>query len=68
MNALWHAYQNTDKQSFSEKYIAMLSAGGTKSHNDLLKPFNLSAYDKSFWQKGISMISGLMDELESLKT
>ena len=68
VNALWHAYQNTDKQSFSEKYIAMLSAGGTKSHNDLLKPFNLSAYDKSFWQKGISMISGLMDELESLKT
>ena len=68
VNALWHSYQNTDKQSFSEKYIAMLSAGGTKSHNDLLKPFNLSAYDKSFWQKGISMISGLMDELESLKT
>mgnify|MGYP000114855323 FL=1 len=68
VNALWHAYQNTDKQSFSEKYIAMLSAGGTKSHNDLLKPFHLSAYDKSFWQKGISMISGLMDELESLKT
>ena len=68
VNALWHAYQNTDKQSFSEKYIAMLSAGGTKSHNELLKPFNLSAYDKSFWQKGISMISGLMDELESLKT
>ena len=46
----------------------MLSAGGTKSHNDLLKPFNLSAYDKSFWQKGISMISSLMDELEILKT
>ena len=68
VNALWHAYQNTDKQSFSEKYIAMLSAGGTKSHNDLLKPFNLSAYDKSLWQKGINMISGLMDELESLKT
>ena len=68
VNALWHSYQNTDKNSFSKKYIAMLSAGGTKSHNDLLKPFNLSAYDKSFWQKGISMISGLMDELESLKT
>jgi len=68
VNALWHSYQNTDKNSFSKKYIAMLSAGGTKSHNDLLKPFNLSAYDKSFWQKGISMISSLMDELEILKT
>ena len=66
VNALWYSYQNTDKKIFTEKYIAMLSAGGTKSHNELLKPFNLSAYDKSFWEKGISMISGLMDELESL--
>ena len=44
----------------------MLSAGGTKSHNELLKPFNLSAYDNSFWDKGVSMISDLMDELESI--
>ena len=45
----------------------MLSSGGTKSHNDLLKPFNLSAYDSSFWKKGIKMITGLMDELEGLE-
>jgi oligoendopeptidase F len=45
----------------------MLSAGGTKSHNELLKPFNLSAYESTFWNQGISMITGLMDELEELK-
>ena len=44
----------------------MLSSGGTKSHNELLKPFNLSAYEDSFWDKGIVMITGLMDELEEL--
>ena len=44
----------------------MLSSGGTKTHNDLLKPFNLSAYDSSFWEKGITMITGLMDELDDL--
>ena len=44
----------------------MLSSGGTKSHKDLLKPFNLSAYDNSFWEKGITMITELMDELDDL--
>ena len=44
----------------------MLSSGGTKSHNDLLKPFKLSAYDNSFWEKGITMITTLMDELDDL--
>lgn len=67
VNALWYSYQNSDKNAFAEKYLNMLSAGGTKGHNDLLKPFNLSAYDKSFWNKGVSMISGLMDELEKLE-
>ena len=66
VNALWYAYQQSDKDIFSSKYIEMLSSGGTKSHNDLLKPFNLSAYDNSFWEKGITMITGLMDELDDL--
>ncbi len=66
VNALWYAYQQSDKDIFSNKYIEMLSSGGTKTHNDLLKPFNLSAYDNSFWEKGITMITGLMDELDDL--
>ena len=67
VNALWYAYQQSDKDEFSKKYIDMLSSGGTKSHNDLLKSFNLSAYEDSFWDKGITMITSLMDELEELK-
>jgi len=67
VNALWYAYQKSDKDEFSKKYIEMLSSGGTKSHNDLLRPFNLSAYEDSFWDKGISMITSLMDELEALQ-
>ena len=67
VNALWYAYQKSDKDQFSKKYIDMLSSGGTKSHNDLLKSFNLSAYEDSFWDKGITMITSLMDELEELK-
>ena len=67
VNALWYAYQQSDKNIFSKNYIQLLSAGGTKSHNELLKPFQLSAYKSSFWDRGVSMITGLMDELEELK-
>ena len=67
VNALWHSYQVSDKEDFSKKYIQLLSAGGTKSHNELLKPFQLSAYESSFWDRSVSMITGLMDELEELK-
>ena len=56
VNALWYSYQNSDKNAFAEKYLDMLSAGGTKGHNDLLKPFNLSAYDKSFWNKVFTIV------------
>ena len=66
VNALWQSYQVSNKQDFSKKYIEMLTAGGTKSHNELLKPFKLSAYESSFWDQGVSMITGLMDELEQL--
>ena len=67
VNALWHSYQVSDKDDFSNKYLQLLSAGGTKSHNELLKPFQLNAYESSFWDRGVSMITGLMDELEELK-
>ena len=34
--------------------------------SDLLKPFGLDATDPQFWQKGLSVISALIDELETL--
>jgi oligoendopeptidase F len=44
----------------------MLRAGGTLRHKELLAPFGLDASDPAFWQKGLSVISGLIDELEAL--
>ena len=43
----------------------MLSAGGSKHHKELLEPFGLDASDPEFWSKGLSMISGMIDELET---
>ena len=64
VNALYAVYQETeDKPAFAEKYLAMLRAGGTLRHRELLAPFGLDAADPQFWQKGLDVISGFIDEL-----
>ncbi|MER8971616.1 MULTISPECIES: M3 family oligoendopeptidase [unclassified Mesorhizobium] len=65
VNSLYAVYQNAER-GFQEKYFAMLRAGGTKHHSELLAPFGLDAADPAFWQIGLGVISGLIDELEAL--
>ena len=66
VNSLYAVYQNAEP-GFQEKYFAMLSAGGTKHHSQLLAPFGLDASDPDFWQKGLSVIEGLIDEIEAME-
>jgi len=66
VNSLYAVYQNSEGD-FQEKYFELLKAGGTKHHKELLKPFGLDASDPGFWKKGLSMIAGLIDELEGLE-
>lgn len=65
VNSLYAVYQNSE-EGFQERYFEMLKAGGTKHHSELLKPFGLDASDPEFWSKGLSVISGMIDELEEL--
>ena len=65
VNSLYAVYQNAER-GFQEKYFEMLKAGGTKHHSELLKPFGLDASDPKFWQIGLGVIGGLIDELEAL--
>ena len=55
VNSLYAVYEKSD-EGFAERYLAMLSAGGTKHHSELLKPFGLDANDPNFWQGGLSVI------------
>ena len=66
VNALYAVYAEGDPD-FREKYFDMLRAGGSKHHKELLAPFGLDASDPEFWDKGLSMIEGFIDELESLE-
>ncbi|WP_091943984.1 M3 family oligoendopeptidase [Phyllobacterium sp. YR620] len=65
VNSLYAVYQNAEA-GFQQKYFDMLKAGGTKHHSELLAPFGLDATDPAFWQKGLSVIEGIIDELEAM--
>src|SRR5487761_1965058 len=65
VNSLYAVYENA-QEGFAERYLAMLSAGGTKHYSELLKPFGLDARDPQFWNGGLSVISGMIDELEAM--
>ena len=67
VNSLYAVYAQAES-GFQDKYFELLKAGGTKHHSELLKPFGLDATDPAFWAKGLSMIEGLIDELEALDT
>jgi oligoendopeptidase F len=67
VNSLYAVYENA-AQGFAERYLAMLAAGGTKHHSELLAPFGLDARDPAFWQRGLGVIERLIDELEHLDT
>ncbi|MDB5415131.1 MAG: oligoendopeptidase [Rubritepida sp.] len=64
VNALYGVYQDKAVAGFEEKYMAMLKAGGTLRHQELLAPFGLDASDPDFWKRGLDVISGFIDELE----
>jgi oligoendopeptidase F len=65
VNSLYAVYEDAH-QGFAERYLELLRAGGTLRHRELLAPFGLDAADPSFWSKGLSVVAGLIDELEGL--
>ena len=67
MNSLYAVYEKS-ATGFAERYLEMLAAGGTKHHSELLAPFGLDARDPKFWDGGLSVIDGLIDELEALES
>ncbi|MDX9859530.1 MAG: M3 family oligoendopeptidase [Rhodospirillales bacterium] len=65
VNSLYDVFRQGHPK-FQTKYLAMLQAGGTGRHKELLAPFGLDAGDPAFWKRGLSMISGFIDELETM--
>jgi len=66
VNSLYGVYEKSH-DGFAERYLAMLAAGGTRHHAELLAPFGLDARDPAFWQIGLSLIDRMITELETME-
>jgi len=66
VNSLYAVYERAN-EGFAERYLAMLAAGGTKHHSELLAPFGLDARDPAFWQGGVGVIERMITELEGME-
>lgn len=66
VNSLYAVYEGADA-GFAERYLDMLSAGGSKQYAELLRPFGLDARDPAFWDRGLSLIERLIAELEQME-
>ncbi|MDH5189538.1 MAG: M3 family metallopeptidase, partial [Rhodospirillaceae bacterium] len=65
VNSLYDVYLS-GMDGFQDKYIDLLSAGGTMRHKELLAPFGLSAADPDFWKRGLGVVGGFIDQLEQM--
>jgi len=63
VNSLYDLFQS-GFEGFQGRYLEMLKAGGTLRHKELLAHFGLDAGDPEFWERGLSVIAGFVDELE----
>ncbi|MBL6932424.1 MAG: oligoendopeptidase F, partial [Rhodospirillales bacterium] len=65
VNSLYDVFKD-GHPGFQGKYLDMLGAGGTLRHRELLAPFGLDATDPEFWKRGLGVVAGFVDELESI--
>ena len=63
VNSLYAVYE-AEPAGFEERYLELLRAGGTLRHQELLAPFGLDASDPAFWDKGLAMVEGMIDQLD----
>src|SRR3989344_2372519 len=63
--SLYSRYKNGEK-NFEEKYIKFLSAGGSRSPDELLADFGINPSDPEFWEGGIQVMASLLKEAEDL--
>jgi oligoendopeptidase F len=63
--ALYEIYKQ-DPVSFPDKYMDMLSAGGSKTPAELLAPFGINIEDPAFWSTGLKVIESFIAEAEQL--
>jgi oligoendopeptidase F len=57
--ALYNLYQQ-EGETFVEKYLDLLSAGGSETPYELVKPFGVDLDNKEFWNGGLQVIDEML--------
>ncbi len=63
--ALYDMYKKDGKR-FVDRYIELLSAGGSDSPANLMKKVGADPESEEFWQRGFNIIKGEVEELRKL--
>ncbi len=61
--ALYGIYRR-EGQDFVEKYIELLSAGGSRSPYELMQPFGIDLNSPEFWHTGLQIIEEMLARIE----
>ena len=63
--ALYQQFK-AEGDAFKARYIELLSTGGSKSPDDILKKAGVDMRDPKFWQGGFDVLEGMIAELEKM--
>lgn len=66
VNSLYQVSLEGKVENFPDKYLDMLTKTAITDYGKLFKPFGFNLNDPDFWNKGLSLISSYIDELERL--
>lgn len=64
--ALYDTYEKSDKKTFSDNYLELLSAGGSDWPHHLISKMGLDIRGKGFWLNGLSLFEKMVAEAEEL--
>jgi oligoendopeptidase F len=63
--SLYQQYK-VEGDTFKPRYLSLLSAGGSKSPEKILSDAGIDMHKGSFWQGGMDVIRGLVEQLETI--
>lgn len=66
VNSLYQVYLEGKVKDFPDKYLTLLSQTAIGDYREILRPFGLNPFEADFWNKGLTLISSYLDELEKL--
>jgi len=61
--ALYRIYQQEGKD-FVQKYLTLLSAGGSATPYELVQPFGIDLDSAAFWHQGLDVIEEMVSQIE----